>query len=83
MLHNIKFMEQFKGYTQWPEELREVAKERLLNGYFDEHIIISKSQEDYIVQLKQTIEEDLEFYERFEEYEICQILKDLNDEIKL
>jgi hypothetical protein len=76
-------MEQFKGYTQWPEELREVAKERLLHGYFDEHIIVSESKEDYIEQLKQTIEEDLEFYERFEEYEICQILKDLNDEIKI
>ncbi len=83
MLHNITFMEQFKGYTQWPEEVREVAKERLLHGYFEEHIIVSKSQTDYIQQLKQVIEEDIRFYERFEEYEICQILKDLNDEIKL
>lgn len=81
MLHNIKFMEQFRGYTEWPEELKYVAKERLLYQYIEEDQIVATSHKDYVQQLQEVLNEDIEFYERFEEYEICQLLKDLLDEI--
>lgn len=81
MLHNIKFMEQFTGYTQWPEELKYVARERLLYQYIEEDQIVSTSHKDYVQQLQTIIKEDIEFYERFEEYEICQLLKDLQEDL--
>ena len=80
MLHNIQFMEQFRGYSKWPSELQMVAKERLLHEYtFDRTYGISWN--DYIQEVITIIEEDIEFYEKFEEYEICQILKELQEEL--
>jgi len=74
-------MQQFKGYTKWPSELREVALERLLNEYFEDRLIIAHSVEDYAKKLTVIIEQDITFYEKIEEYELCQMLNDLKKEL--
>ena len=81
MLHNYRFMEQFRGYTKWPAEVQHVAKERLLHEYFEEELIRVETKGQFLQELREIIIEDLEFYERFEEYEVCQMLKEILEEL--
>jgi len=81
MLHNMKFMEQFRGYTTWDPELQLVAKERMLIEYLEEQLIPRTNYDEYVRELKKIIKEDIAFYEKFEYYEVCQLLKDLGDEL--
>tara|TARA_R110000772_G_scaffold77311_3_gene166609 strand:+ start:557 stop:808 length:252 start_codon:yes stop_codon:yes gene_type:complete len=81
MRHEEDFMQTFKGYVKWNEELQENALHRLMSEYISDYddIISTTSEEDFRFITRLEIEKDIRYYEKTEQYEICRILKDLQD----
>ncbi len=80
MRHYISFMKTFRGYSEWDKETKEHALEILLKRYIEEYdeVIVPLN---FAISTYEEIELDLKFYEQREEYEICVILKELQDHI--
>ncbi len=78
MMYNEPFMKSFRGYTEWDEPTQAQALELLLKTYIREHGLIIDASE-FVEILEQEIFEDIAHYEALEEYEVCQLLKDLLD----
>jgi len=72
----------FKGYTDYSQPLKDQCIEILLNTYIDElghHRFTSDELRDVVIDM---VISDLKHYERGEEYELCLMLKDLNDSLQ-
>ncbi len=78
-----KFIDSFSGYPNWDAKTKAHAIELLVGKYAywqsrDTHGI-SYSIEERIEEIREQVEQDLEEYLELEDYEICQILKDVTE----
>ena len=73
-------MNQFEGYLEWDQEKKEHAIEVILKAYITDYGIITDATE-FIEYVKEDIEFDIAYYLEREQYELCTILRDLNNHL--
>lgn len=76
MQDHPQFMNQFRGYLEWDNDLKAQALELVLKAYIQDYGLITDATE-FIETVEQFIMEDIEDYLEREEYEICTLLRDL------
>lgn len=70
----------FRSYLDWDTDLQEEARERVVNEYVRR--IHAGSTDQILNDLRWEIEEDLQQFLEGEHYEVCQLLKDIQEEIE-
>tara|TARA_R110000796_G_scaffold246657_2_gene371552 strand:- start:423 stop:671 length:249 start_codon:yes stop_codon:yes gene_type:complete len=70
----------FSSYPEWDTDLQENARERVVHEYV--HRIDSASTDEMLGELKWKIECDLRELTEDESYEVCKLLKDIQEELQ-
>jgi len=70
----------FRSYPDWDTDLQEEARERVVHEYVRR--IHGGSTDQILNDLKWEIKMDLQLFEADEHYEVCQLLKDIQEEIE-
>jgi len=80
MHFRLRYMKTFVGYVDWDDKTKEQALLKIVNDYLAVYpSVIDPIEVHY--HLNNTITQDLAQYELLEEFEICQLLKDLQDNL--
>ena len=75
-----KFMDQFNGYPNWEQDQKDYALEVVLKGYMSDYGVISNTNK-FLEAVKEDIEWDIAYFLEREQYEICTLLRDLNEHL--
>ena len=76
MQFSPKYMSTFKGYPQWDPLTKRFTLEKIVHDRIS--TLHGSKDKDFIISIfKDDIKESLEYFEREDEFEICQLLKDL------
>jgi len=69
----------FRSYPEWDTDLQEEARERVVHEYVK--IIYAGSADQMLEDLKFVIKMDLQLFQEDEHYEVCQLLRDIEQEL--
>jgi hypothetical protein len=75
-----KFMDQFIDYPNWKQSQKDHAVEVVLRGYMSDYGVITNTDE-FLEVIKGDIEYDIAYFLEQEQYEICTLLRDLNEHL--
>ena len=69
----------FQSYPDWDADLQEEARERVVHEYVQR--LDTGSADQMLEDLKWEIKMDLQLFEADEHYEVCQLLRDIEQEL--
>ena len=72
-------LHEFKSYPEWDVDLQEEARELVVHEYVQS--IYAGSADQMLEDLKWEIKMDLQLFEADEQYEVCQLLRDIQQEL--
>jgi len=72
-------LHEFKSYPEWDVDLQEEARELVVHEYVQS--IYAGSADQMLEDLKWEIKMDLQLFEEDEDYEVCQLLRDIQQEL--
>lgn len=75
-----KQLQSYTGYLEWDQETKELALENLLNDYINAAGPFIDATL-FVADLAEVLQDDILYFELEEEFEICQLLTDLYNEI--
>ena len=80
MQFSPRYMSTFKGYPEWDRLTKRFTLEKIVHDWSER--LEQTSDVEYVISIfKEDIKEALKYYERIDEFEICQLLKDLQNHL--